>query len=143
MSGEIRVQLDRAHLAARMEKGKEFGGKALAEQILGDCTQYSVPDDGEHMLKSSGRVEKVDGDDYAATWNTVYAAYQFYGCWPDGSHKIHDGPPIYNDKGKKIRGHTQSYTENPHTQWTETARDRFKADWDKQIQKKFVEGADG
>lgn len=129
MSGEIRVQLDRAHLAARMQKGKEFCGKALAEQILGDCTQYSVPDDGEHMLKSSGRVEKVDGDDYAATWNTVYAAYQFYGCWPDGSHVVHN--------------HTQGYTENPDTQWTETARNRFKADWDKQAQKKFVEGADG
>lgn len=124
----VRVELDRAHLAARLDRGKEHCGPALAEQILSDCNQYAVPDDGEHILKSSGRVEKY-GEDNAATWNTVYAAYQFYGCWPDGSHQIHD--------------HTQGYTQEPSTMWTETTRGRYKTDWDTVAQREFVKGAGG
>ena len=124
----VTVELDRAHLTARLQRGKEQCGPALAEQIRSDCNQYSVPDDGEHILKDSSRVEKMS-DDYAATWNTVYAAYQFYGCWPDGSHQIHD--------------HTQGYTQNPSTMWTETARQRYKKDWDTVAQNEFVKGAGG
>ena len=126
MSGEIKIQLDRAHLTARMSRGKENCGPALAEQILSDCNQYAVPDDGEHILKSSGRVEKY-GEDYAATWDTVYAAYQFYGCWPDGSHQV--------------KNHTQGYTQNPSTQWTEETRGKYKPEWDTVAQREFVKGA--
>ena len=124
--GSVSVTLDRAHLKARMEAGTDKAGAALAEQVLSDCNQYSVPDDGENTLKDSGRVEKIDGD-WAVTWNTVYAAYQFYGCWPDGSHVVHD--------------HTQGYTENPSTQWTEAARVRFKDDWDTVAQREHEKGA--
>ena len=126
--GQITVTLNKAHLTARFRQGKEYAGPILAEQILQDCNQYSVPDDGEHILKSSGRVEKVD-DDYAATWNTVYAAYQFYGCWPDGSHAV--------------QNHTQGYTTNPSIQWTEAARARYGADWQIVAQREFVKGAGG
>ena len=122
----VQVMLDRAHLAARMAKGTDVAAAALAEQILADCTQYAVPDDGEHILKGSGRVEKID-DDYAVTWNTVYAAFQFYGCWPDGSHVVHD--------------HTQGDTENPSTQWTEVTRAHYKDAWDAVAQKHHLEGA--
>ena len=125
---DVTVKLDRAHLTARMQRGKEQCGPALAEQILGDCNQYAVPDDGEHILKSSGRVEKI-GEDSAATWNTVYAAYQFYGCWPDGTHVV--------------KNHTQGYTENPSTAWTERTRDRYKDAWDKVAQREFIKGAGG
>ena len=100
-------------------------GAAMAEQIKSDCNQYSVPDDGEHILKDSARVEKT-GDDYAATWNTVYAAYQFYGCWPDGSHQIRD--------------HTRGYTQHPSIMWTEAARQRYKKDWDIVAQKNSRRG---
>lgn len=124
----VHVQLDRAHLQARLQKGKEHCGPALAEQIKSDCNQYSVPDDGEHILKDSARVEKV-GEDHAVTWNTVYAAYQFYGCWPDGSHQIHN--------------HTQGYTQAPSIMWTEAARRQYKKAWDIVAQKNFVEGAGG
>ena len=124
--GGVTVELDRAHLTARMGKGTEAACAALAEQILADCNQYAVPDDGEHILKGSGRVEKID-DDYAVTWNTVYAAFQFYGCWPDGSHVVHD--------------HTQGYTENPSTQWTEVTRARYNDAWQAVAQKKHQEGA--
>lgn len=126
--GQITVKLDKAHLTARFRKGKEHIGPILCEQILSDCNQYSVPDDGENILKSSGRVER-DGEDFAVTWNTVYAAYQFYGCWPDGSHQI--------------RNHTQGYTTNPSTQWTEAARARYGSDWQTVAQREFVKGAGG
>ena len=126
--GSVTVELDRAHLTARLQGGKELACAALAEQILADCNQYAVPDDGEHTLKDSGRVEKIE-DEYAVTWNTVYAAFQFYGCWPDGSHVVHD--------------HTQGYTENPSTQWTEVTRGRYKEEWNAVAQKKFVEGDGG
>ena len=123
----VSVQLDRAHLSARFQRGKDHAGPLIAEQILQDCNQYSVPDDGEHTLKDSGRVEKVD-EDYAATWNTVYAPFQFYGCWPDGSHQI--------------QNHTQGYTENPSIQWTEAGRARYGDDWEIVAQREFVRGAD-
>ena len=139
--GSVTVSLDRAHLKARMERGSEAAGAALAEQVLSNCNQYAVPDDGEHTLKDSGRVEKIDGD-WAVTWNTVYAAYQFYGCWPDGSHKILDGPPVYNSEGKKIRGHTQGYTDKPSTHWTETTRARYAEDWRAVAQKEHTKGAE-
>lgn len=125
---DVKVELDRAHLSARFQRGKDHAGPFIAEQILQDCNQYSVPDDGEHTLKDSGRVEKLE-DDYAATWNTVYAAYQFYGCWPDGSHQIHN--------------HTQGYTQNPSIQWTEAARAQYGADWEIVAQREFIKGAGG
>lgn len=125
---DVKVELDRAQLSARFQRGKDHAGPFIAEQILQDCNQYSVPDDGEHTLKDSGRVEKLE-DDYAATWNTVYAAYQFYGCWPDGSHQIHN--------------HTQGYTQNPSIQWTEAARAQYGADWEIVAQREFIKGAGG
>ena len=125
--GSVTVSLDRAHLKARMERGSEAAGAALAEQVLSDCNQYAVPDDGEHTLKDSGRVEKID-DEWAVTWNTVYAAFQFYGCWPDGSHVVHN--------------HTQGYTENPSTQWTEVTRARYAEDWRAVAQKEHTRGAE-
>lgn len=124
----VTVQLDAAHLAARFQRGKDHAGPILCEQILSDCNQYSVPDDGEHTLKDSGRVEQM-GDDFAVTWNTVYAPYQFYGCWPDGSHQIHN--------------HTQGYTQNPSMQWTEPAQARYGKDWEQVMQNEFVKGAGG
>ena len=123
----VTVQLDAAHLTARFQRGKDHAGPILCEQILSDCNQYSVPDDGEHTLKDSGRVEQM-GDDFAVTWNTVYAPYQFYGCWPDGSHQIHN--------------HTQGYTQNPSIQWTEPAHARYGKDWEQVMQNEFVKGAD-
>lgn len=124
----VKVTFDRAHLAARFRKGKETCGQGTAEQILQDCNLYSVPDDGEHTLKDSGRVEQI-GDEYAATWNTVYAAFQFYGCWPDGSHAV--------------KNHTQGYSLHPSIMWTEAAKKAYCKDWNIVAQREFVKGADG
>lgn len=104
-------------------------GEILAEQILQDCNEYSVPDDGEgpQGLKASGRPEKVDGD-WAATWNTVYAPYQWYGCWPDGSHVV--------------KNHTPDYSINPSTQWGPEAEKVYGDDWDRVAQREHVRGSE-
>lgn len=122
----VTVKLDRAHLTARMRRGKEHCGPFLAEQILGDSRPFTPHDQG--TLENSGRVEKV-GEDYAATWNTVYAAYQYYGCWPDGSHVI--------------KNHDTSINAEATTQWVEAAKKRYKKDWDTVAQREFVKGANG
>lgn len=112
MAGRVTVKLDRAHLAARMRAGKDHAGPILAQQILDDCRPFTPHDQG--TLEDSGRVEQI-GDDYAATWNTVYAAYQYYGCWPDGSHVI--------------RNHNTSINAQATTQWAEAARAKYGKDW--------------
>lgn len=121
----VSVTLDRAHLAARFNRGKEHCGPILAQQILDDCRPFTPHDQG--TLEDSGRVEKVD-EDYAATWNTVYAAYQYYGCWPDGSHVITQ--------------HNTSVNARATTQWAEAAKEEHGSDWAIVAQREFVRGAE-
>lgn len=125
MASNVTVHVDRAHLAARMRAGKERCGPILAQQILDDCRPFTPHDQG--TLEDSGRVEKI-GDDYAATWNTVYAAYQYYGCWPDGSHVV--------------QHHNTSVNAQATTQWAEHARDRYGDDWAKVAHLEFVKGSE-
>ena len=127
MAGSVTVTLDRAHLAARFRAGAERAGEVLAQQIIDDCNNGFTPFD-QGTLISSARPEKVD-DSWAATWNTVYAAYQYYGCWPDGSHQI-----THHDRSKNA---------SATTQWCEAARQRYGAAWEQVAQKEFVKGAGG
>ena len=122
----VTVKLDRAHLTARMRRGKEHCGPFLGEQILGNCRPFVPHDQGK--LEDSGKVEKI-GEDYAVTWDTVYAAYQYYGCWPDGSHVI--------------KNHDTRTNKEATTQWVEAAKKRYKKDWDTVAQREFVKGANG
>ena len=122
----VKVNLDRAHLTARLKKGKDHCGPFLAEQILGDSRPYTPHAEG--TLEDSARVEKV-GEDYAVTYNTVYAAYQWYGCWPDGSHVI--------------QNHNHDVNPQATTQWIEAAKKRYAKDWNTVAQREFVKGADG
>ena len=127
MASKVKVELDRAHLTARMKAGKEHCGQFMAQQIIDDCNLYSVPDDGENTLKDSARPEKI-GEDWCATWNTVYAPYQYYGCRPDGTHVV--------------KNHTQGYTADPSTVWCEHARDRYGKDWAEVAQREFARGSE-
>ena len=122
----VKVNLDRAPLAARMRKGKEHCGPFLAEQILGDSRPFTPHAEG--TLEDSARVEKID-EDYAVTYNTVYAAYQWYGCWPDGSHVI--------------RHHNTDINSDATTQWIEAAKKQYGKDWNIVAQREFVKGANG
>lgn len=126
MAGNVTVKLDRAHLTARFARGKAHAGPILAQQILDDSRPFTPHDQG--MLEDSGRPEQI-GNDWAATWNTVYAAYQYYGCWPDGSHVI--------------RNHDTSINAQATTQWPEHARQQYGDDWNIVMQREFVRGAGG
>ena len=120
----ITVTVNRAHLTARMNRGKELAGAAVAEAVLNDSRPYTPHDQG--TLEDSGRVEKVDGE-YAVTWNTVYAAYQWYGCWADGTHKI--------------KNHDRSINAKATTQWAEAAKKVYGKSWQQIADKKMKEGS--
>lgn len=81
-----RVVFDMAGFTAKVKKASRTAENALADQIIADSRQY-CPDDGEHILRDSARVEH-ENNGTQVTYNTPYAAYQYYGCWPDGSHVI-------------------------------------------------------
>ena len=53
----VKVQLDRAHLAARMKRGKEHCGPILAQQILDDSRPFTPHD--QSALEDSGRGERL------------------------------------------------------------------------------------
>ena len=120
----VRVKFDRAHFSARMAAGKNHCGPILAQQILDDSRPFTPHDQG--TLEDSGRVEQI-GEDYAATWNTVYAAYQWYGCWPDGSHVV--------------RQHDTSINAQASTQWAEHAKDAHGKEWDEVFRREHARGA--
>ena len=125
MASKVKVTLDRAHLAARMMAGKDHAGPILAQQIIDDSRAFTPHDQG--MLEASARPEKI-GDDWAATWNTVYAAYQYYGAWPDGTHVI--------------QHHDTSINAEASTHWAEHAADRYRKDWEIVAQREFVRGSE-
>lgn len=81
-----RVVFDMGGFTAKVKKASQKAENALADQIIADSRQY-CPDDGEHILRDSARVEH-ENNGTQVTYNTPYAAYQYYGCWPDGSHLV-------------------------------------------------------
>ena len=118
----VMVKLDEAGLAARFEQGRLKAESMVCEQIIADCNQQFTPKQ-EGTLRDSARPQEHDGH-MAAVWDTVYAAYQYYGCWPDGSHVI--------------RNHT---TPDTHTQWAEVAKQRHGKRWAEIARKAHAEGA--
>lgn len=122
----VTVTLNRAHLSARFGRGAENAGRVLAQQIIDDCRPFTPHAEG--ALEDSARPEKV-GDGWAATWNTPYAAYQYYGCWPDGSHVI--------------RQHTTMPNARAATQWAEAAKAQHGKTWERVAMMEFVKGAGG
>lgn len=105
----VRVNINHAALAAKFEADKKRVAMAVAEQILGDCRPFVPQQEG--ILQSSGNI-RAAADGAEVYWDTPYAAYQYYGCWPDGSHVI--------------RNHT---TPGTTTMWCEEARRRYESDW--------------
>lgn len=123
MAGQVEVIFDRAHLVARLERAKEYMCAEVAEEVLADSRPYTPHDQG--ALEGSGTVEQI-GRDYAVTWDTVYAAYQWYGCWPDGSHVIKNHDRFINAKAT--------------TKWAEAAKAQYGKSWLETARKKFKEG---
>ena len=114
-----KVIFDTAKFAAKTKQRKLVAEKAVADQIIADSRQY-CPDDGEHILRDSARVEQ--GESTQVTYNTPYAAYQYYGCYPDGSHQISN--------------HTTAGTT---TQWIEHAKAANNDKWQRVAQNAFKE----
>lgn len=114
-----KVYFDTAKFSAKTKQRKLIAEKAIAEQIIADSRQY-CPDDGEHILRDSARIEQ--GETTQVTYNTPYAAYQYYGCYPDGSHVISN--------------HTTAGTT---TQWIEHAKNVNNDKWLRVGQNAFKE----
>ena len=104
-----RVIFDVNQVVNRIKIASRVAENVVAEQIISDSRQY-VPKQ-ENTLRDSARIEHENGGTQV-TYNTPYAAYQYYGCWPDGSHVI--------------RKHTTSGTV---TKWIEHAKAHNKDKW--------------
>ena len=125
--GQVTVSINRAHLEARMERAAKKAGYALATQVLTDSNKLAPYSGGSVQsagsLRGSGKVEELPDGTFAVSWEGVYIPYQWFGCWPDGSHVI--------------RNHT---TPDTHTQWAEVARQRHGKEWGEIVKKSHVEG---
>lgn len=81
-----KVTIDSKGVSAKLKKMSEASLKAVADQMLADSRQYVPKQEG--ILRDSARVEMVGTTEADLIWDTPYAAYQYYGCWPDGSHQV-------------------------------------------------------
>lgn len=114
-----RVVFDTAQFMSKVHKASQKAENAVADQIIADCRAY-VPKQ-ENSLRDSARIEH-ENSGTQVTYNTPYAAYQYYGCWPDGSHVI--------------RNHTTAGTV---TKWIEHAKANNRDKWLRVAQNAFRE----
>ena len=116
---EVTIKFDTGKFRARMEKERKIAEKEVAEQILQDCQNFTPKAEGTLRATSLiNGIQEIDGH-AACVWGdseTVYAAYQYYGCWPDGSHQIDD---------------TNRTTAGTYTQWAEKAKAVHGREWNK------------
>lgn len=105
----VKVNLNESALRSRLGDDKKLAEKMVAEQILNDCEPFVPKQEG--YLRDSKDIRQTDGTE--VVWDTPYAAYQYYGCWPDGSHVISE--------------HT---TPGTTTHWVEEAKLRYGRDWE-------------
>lgn len=115
-----KVIFDVAKVANKIKRCARTAENAVAYQIIADSRQY-VPADNEGTLRDSARVEQ-NGEGTQVTYNTPYAAYQYYGCYPDGSHVI-----------------TQHTTAGTRTLWLEYAKSLYNEKWLRVAQNAFKE----
>lgn len=59
-----------------------------AQVPVGPTKKQNKSSSSSGQLRASGHHKKVGFLEYHTIYNKVYAAYQEYGSWPDGSHKI-------------------------------------------------------
>lgn len=120
MAGHFEVKTNKAQWRLAVHNGTVRAAKMLAEQMHSDSLEY-VPKE-ENTLRDSFRMEDVtDGVDLV--WNTPYALYQWYGCWPDGSHVVRD--------------HT---TPGTSTMWVDKAKQKRSEVWKKVAENALREG---
>ena len=105
MVGGWTVKTNKAQWRMAVHNGSVKAAKVLAEQMHNDSLEY-VPKEENTLRDSFHMEETAEGVDLV--WNTPYALYQWYGCFPDGSHVIvnHTTPgtsTMWVDKAKQKR----------------------------------------
>lgn len=81
-----KITIETAGVTAKIGKMSKASLQAVAEQMLSDSRQYVPKQEG--TLRDSARIEMKGETEADLIWDTPYAAYQYYGCWPDGSHQV-------------------------------------------------------
>lgn len=104
-----------------IDHAADFSAAAVAEQMMTDCSDF-IPDDGEHLLSDSGRIEAPQKGSRDLVWRKVYAGYQYFGIRADGTHKV--------------RNYT---TPGTGKLWVEVAQAANGANWEKVAQKAFTQ----
>lgn len=116
----VQIKTNRALWKSITDAAADVASAALAEQMIGDSRDY-IPDDGEHILRDSGRIEESnEGRDLV--WDNVYAGYQWFGVRADGTHEVEN--------------YTTSGTGKA---WVDEAKASQGDDWQKVAQNAFSE----
>ena len=116
----VEIKTDRAAWKAATDRAAKAATDALALQMKNDSLDY-VPDDGEHILRDSCRIEETE-ESTDLVWDNVYAGYQWYGARADGSHQV--------------KHYTTSGT---GTAWVDKAKDDHGLEWEQVAQNAFTE----
>lgn len=85
---KVQIKLDDKKLQDKYISATDYGVEKLAEQVHTDCAELVPLQEGG--LRKSYELTKERDCERLLSWNTIYALYQYYGCWPDGSHRIND-----------------------------------------------------
>lgn len=83
----MKIKTNTAAWKRFIDRAADFSAAAVAEQMMTDCSDL-IPDDGEHLLVKSGRVEAPEKGSRDLVWRKVYAGYQYFGIRADGAHKV-------------------------------------------------------
>ena len=119
--GSFEVRTNKAQWRLAVHNGSVKAAKILAEQIHNDSLNYVPKEEGTLSEDSFRMEETADGVDLV--WNTPYALYQWYGCYPDGSHVVSN--------------HT---TPGTSTAWVDKAKQKCSDNWKKVAENAFREG---
>lgn len=116
----VQIKTNKALWKSITDAAAKSASKVLAEQMMGDSRDY-IPDDGEHALRDSGKIEESkEGADLV--WDNVYAGYQWFGVRADGTHEVEH--------------YTTSGTGKA---WVDEAEAAHGDDWQKVAQNAFTE----
>lgn len=101
---QVKVDFDEAKVARSFSSGYDRARKWLKNEVAKDTNVIAPFQSGD--LRDSVIPTIGKPDDYLV-WSVIYAAYQYYGCWADGSHVIqrHSQPgtdTFYFEKAKAI-----------------------------------------
>ena len=101
---DVKVNFDESKVARSFNNGYERSRKWLKNEVAKDTNVFTPMLSGD--LRESV-IPSIGSNDDELVWSVVYAAYQYYGSWADGTHVIqrHSQPGtdiLYFEKAKAI-----------------------------------------